>query len=108
MPKRGTKLTADQIKLSVSTNNGLKWTEVWKAEGTGEVTENLFTMYVFEEVCGMPASKAHGAIADAERAVDVDELPSREAALSRSEHDGPVLGDAESQRAARLESREVA
>lgn len=27
----------DQARISVSTNNGLKWTEVWKAETTGEI-----------------------------------------------------------------------
>jgi hypothetical protein len=40
----------------------------WTFEGTGEVTVNLFTMYVFETVCGLPAAKAHGGISGAERA----------------------------------------
>ena len=40
----------------------------WTFGGTGEVTVNLFTMYVFDKVCGLPPTKAHGAIADAERA----------------------------------------
>jgi hypothetical protein len=40
----------------------------WTFDGTGEVTVNLFTMYVFDKVCGLPPTKAHGAIADAERA----------------------------------------
>ncbi|MBE3071170.1 MAG: hypothetical protein IMZ66_13125 [Planctomycetes bacterium] len=40
----------------------------WTFGGTGEVTVNLFTMYVFDTVCDLRPMKAHGAIADAERA----------------------------------------
>ena len=40
----------------------------WTFDGTGEVTVNLFTMYVFETVCGMEATKAHGSISDRSRA----------------------------------------
>ena len=40
----------------------------WTFGGTGEVTVNLFTMYVFETVCGMEATKAHGSISDRSRA----------------------------------------
>jgi len=31
------KTTADEAAISVSTNNGLSWTQVWEAEATGEV-----------------------------------------------------------------------
>jgi len=40
----------------------------WTFGGTGEVTVNLFTMYVFETVCGMEPTKAHGSISDKARA----------------------------------------
>jgi hypothetical protein len=42
--------------------------EDWTFEDTGEVTVNLFTMYVFDKVCGLEPTKAHGAIALSERA----------------------------------------
>ncbi len=35
----------------------------WTFGGTGEVTCNLFTLYVFEKACGMPIS-AHGSFTD--------------------------------------------
>ena len=40
----------------------------WTFGGTVEVTVNLFTMYVFETVCGMEPTKAHGSISDRSRA----------------------------------------
>jgi hypothetical protein len=39
----------------------------WTFAGTGEVTVNLFTMYVFETVCGLEPTRCHGAISDAAR-----------------------------------------
>jgi hypothetical protein len=41
---------------------------LWTFAGTGEVTVNLFTMYVFETVCGREPTTCHGAISDAARA----------------------------------------
>ena len=32
----------------------------WTFGGTGEVTENLFTLYVFDKVCGLQRAKTHG------------------------------------------------
>jgi len=40
----------------------------WTFGGTGEVTENLFTLYVFDKVCGFPRAKAHGEMAPDVRA----------------------------------------
>src|SRR5262249_28410691 len=40
----------------------------WTFEGTGEVTENLFTIYVFDKVCALSPTRAHEAISDAARA----------------------------------------
>jgi hypothetical protein len=34
----------------------------WTFDGTGEVTVNLFTLYVLETVCGLAPSSGHGAI----------------------------------------------
>lgn len=34
----------------------------WTFSGTGEVTVNLFTLYVLEEICGMPVSTGHAGI----------------------------------------------
>lgn len=40
----------------------------WTFEGTGEVTCNLFSLYIMETVCGQPVSAGHGALAPAARA----------------------------------------
>jgi len=40
----------------------------WTFGGTGEVTVNLFTMYVLETVCGLEPTRGHGAISDRARA----------------------------------------
>jgi len=40
----------------------------WTFRGTGEVTVNLFTMYVLETVCGLEPTRAHGSISDRSRA----------------------------------------
>ncbi len=40
----------------------------WTFRGTGEVTVNLFTMYVFETVCGREPTRCHGGISDRARA----------------------------------------
>lgn len=37
---------------------------MWTFDGTGEVTCNLFSMYILEEVCGLPKEQGHGAVAD--------------------------------------------
>ena len=36
----------------------------WTFEGTGEVTENLFSMYCYEKVLGLPFDQGHPAIRD--------------------------------------------
>lgn len=38
----------------------------WTLEGTGEVTCNIFSMYCFDRVCGLPR-RGHGAMSDANR-----------------------------------------
>jgi hypothetical protein len=38
----------------------------WTPAGTGEVTCNIFSMYCFDRVCGLPR-RGHGAMADAKR-----------------------------------------
>ena len=43
------KTDTDRAGISVSTNNGLKWTEVWKAESTGELPAEI---KLVEEVNG--------------------------------------------------------
>ncbi|MBM4155289.1 MAG: hypothetical protein FJ221_09720 [Lentisphaerae bacterium] len=40
----------------------------WTFDGTGEVTVNLFSLYVMETVCGKPPVAGHGAIEPAARA----------------------------------------
>jgi len=40
----------------------------WTFRGTGEVTVNLFTMYVLETVCGQEPTQCHGSISDRSRA----------------------------------------
>jgi len=40
----------------------------WTFRGTGEVTVNLFTMYVLETVCGLEPTRCHGGISDRTRA----------------------------------------
>lgn len=40
----------------------------WTFRGTGEVTVNLFTMYVLETVCGLEPTQCHGSISDRSRA----------------------------------------
>ena len=40
----------------------------WTFEGTGEVTVNLFSLYVIEKLCGCPSAEAHPAISPASRA----------------------------------------
>jgi len=40
----------------------------WTFRGTGEVTVNLFTMYVLETVCGLEPTRCHGSISDRSRA----------------------------------------
>ncbi|KPJ55618.1 MAG: hypothetical protein AMS16_03960 [Planctomycetes bacterium DG_58] len=35
------KTEGDEVALSMSTNNGLKWTEVWRAEKTGDLDETI-------------------------------------------------------------------
>ncbi|MEA3368323.1 MAG: M60 family metallopeptidase [Planctomycetota bacterium] len=40
----------------------------WTFRGTVEVTVNLFTMYVFETVCGLEPTRCHGSISDRSRA----------------------------------------
>ncbi|MEO5914538.1 MAG: M60 family metallopeptidase [Luteolibacter sp.] len=40
--------------------------KMWTPEGTGEVTCNIFSMYCFEKVCGLPR-RGHGAMNDASR-----------------------------------------
>lgn len=42
---------------------------MWTFTGTGEVTCNLFSMYIIEEVCGLPKEKGHGAVADREQRI---------------------------------------
>ena len=39
----------------------------WTFEGTGEVTNNLFTVYVFDHLCAVPREKTHPALATRER-----------------------------------------
>lgn len=39
----------------------------WTFEGTGEVTNNLFTVYVFDHLCQVPREKTHPALAHHER-----------------------------------------
>jgi len=43
------KTTDDEARIAVSTNNGLKWAEVWRADGTGEVPA---TVKLLNEVNG--------------------------------------------------------
>jgi len=40
----------------------------WTFAGTGEVTVNLFSLYVMDTVCGIGSAKAHGAISEKGRA----------------------------------------
>lgn len=40
----------------------------WTFDGTGEVTVNLFSLYVMETICGKPPIAGHGAIEPAARA----------------------------------------
>lgn len=40
----------------------------WTFGGTGEVTVNLFSLYVFDKVIGMPSGQAHGSISPRSRA----------------------------------------
>lgn len=44
----------------------------WTFEGTGEVTVNLFTLYVLDKVCGIPPAKARDVLSPAERAKKLD------------------------------------
>lgn len=39
----------------------------WTFQGTGEVTNNLFTVYVFDHLCRVPREKTHPALATQER-----------------------------------------
>jgi hypothetical protein len=39
----------------------------WTFDGTGEVTVNLFTLYVLQTVCGLEGATGHGALADRAR-----------------------------------------
>ena len=40
----------------------------WTFDGTGEVTENLFSLYVCDKVCGIPSARSHPAISQQARA----------------------------------------
>ncbi len=42
---------------------------MWTFSGTGEVTCNLFSMYILEHVCGAAPSSGHGAFKDRERKI---------------------------------------
>jgi hypothetical protein len=41
----------------------------WTFNGTGEVTVNLFSLYIMETVCGKPMNQGHPALAERERLV---------------------------------------
>jgi hypothetical protein len=40
----------------------------WTFDGAGEVTENLFSLYVMEKACGLPPLSGHGAVTPKARA----------------------------------------
>jgi hypothetical protein len=76
-----THLDAAPLMVSTSrlTNKGQAWglyhemghnhqSPDWTFEGTGEVTVNLFSLYVIETLCGCPSAEAHPAISAAARA----------------------------------------